>query len=326
MKSERSSERAEQFRRQRAIGLVTLRLVSREGDAFVVKTPFLREPRPSARVWKEAGRIRCDCDELATGRRKDPKYRCTHILAVKYALETNQVYEPKPERAQAPETPDLVELARKALARHAANMPTPGTEPTAPDADELTPELDELAQRTTLKQIMEALDHVAPKWGHRINQVRRTAHRTLSVTVTLTVGGVARQGTGEGSAAGDIGLRRAEAEAMKRAALKFKRVAEAVTTNTPDPPSPGEAGTKKPLPFKFRGSPESKTIRNMMTPTQRRTLESIAARSNSTAEEECQAIFRCTLNNISKRAATALITFLEGQPGQDSGARLKKAS
>lgn len=191
MKSERRSKREERFRRQRAVGLVALGLVSRAGRAFRVTMPFLREKRRTYTVWKEEGRVRCDCDEFAEGTRSEAKYRCLHILAVKHALETGKVVEPKTEPPPAPPPDDSQDSpARRALARHAARTRTPAAEP-APAATRLPSALRELAARFTLDQVTEALDRVAPAWCHRIDRIASIRPATLSVAVTLTVGRVA---------------------------------------------------------------------------------------------------------------------------------------
>lgn len=58
--------------------------VSRSEEGFEVTTAGRR--RETLRVWRDAdGRVKCSCAEF--GEADDPRYRCEHILAVKYYLE-----------------------------------------------------------------------------------------------------------------------------------------------------------------------------------------------------------------------------------------------
>ena len=74
-------------RNKRAKSIAAMGLVNRDGDLFRVSTPSLRGRQTSFEVRRdESGKIRCNCLEFEEAVSTDSKFRCEHILAVKYAL------------------------------------------------------------------------------------------------------------------------------------------------------------------------------------------------------------------------------------------------
>ena len=68
--------------------------------------------------------------------------------------------------------------------------------------------------------VADILDTTAPDWGHSVKDIR-TIGETAIVTVAITIGGITREGIGTGSAKSEIGIKKAEHDALKRAAVKF---------------------------------------------------------------------------------------------------------
>src|SRR5215210_75962 len=68
--------------------------------------------------------------------------------------------------------------------------------------------------------VADILDETAPNWGHSIRDMRQIGD-IMTVTVAITIDGITREGIGTGSALNDMGIKKAEHDALKRAAVKF---------------------------------------------------------------------------------------------------------
>lgn len=68
--------------------------------------------------------------------------------------------------------------------------------------------------------VADFLDAVVPEWSHGVENVALIGD-TFVVVVSITVFGVTRQGLGTGSAESEMGIKKAEHDALKRAAVKF---------------------------------------------------------------------------------------------------------
>jgi hypothetical protein len=76
-------------RTKRAKLIAEMGLVIRDEKGFTVKSPT--RSNETFRVWRdEKGRVRCSCLDFESQAPEDPRFRCEHILAVKYHLEPIQ--------------------------------------------------------------------------------------------------------------------------------------------------------------------------------------------------------------------------------------------
>src|SRR5262245_13556853 len=88
----------------KAKAIAAMGLVGRDFEGFNVTSPgFAKE---TFRVWKdEAGRARCSCalyqERIASG---DPRFRCEHILAVKFHLAATEAHAENEETTAAAAT------------------------------------------------------------------------------------------------------------------------------------------------------------------------------------------------------------------------------
>lgn len=82
----------DRMRENRAKAIAAMGLVERDGDGFNVTAPgFAKE---TFRVWKdEARKVRCCCEEFAERVKSQPDFRCEHILAVKFHLQSPQQHQ-----------------------------------------------------------------------------------------------------------------------------------------------------------------------------------------------------------------------------------------
>src|SRR5436190_22421017 len=68
--------------------------------------------------------------------------------------------------------------------------------------------------------VADILDEHAPNWGHTVKDIRPIGD-IVTVTVAITIDGVTREGVGTGKTASETGIKKAEHDALKRAAVKF---------------------------------------------------------------------------------------------------------
>lgn len=68
--------------------------------------------------------------------------------------------------------------------------------------------------------VADLLDRLVPDWSHAVRGVVQIGD-FVAVTAAITINGVTREGVGTGPADGETGIKKAEHDALKRAAVKF---------------------------------------------------------------------------------------------------------
>jgi len=149
--------------------------------------------------------------------------------------------------------------------------------------------------------VADVLDRTAPNWAHAVKDIRSIGDFVV-VTVAITIDGVTREGIGTGSARSETGIKKAEHDALKRAAVKFgiardlyKRDIDAVG---PEPAS------------EFPADPIAKTLADMVTTKQLGMIRAVAREAAVDADKECLDILNCRVSELSRKAASALIDHL----------------
>lgn len=283
-------------RRQRAEGLVALGLVYKVGGRFLVEEPSFARERPRYFAWRdEQGRVRCTCAEFASRARHEPKYRCVHILAAARAVATER-FKNGPQEPQSAAAKVLSFDAHRTLRKHVVAAEQ-GQRRTSPSLSKIAPTIPWHA-------VVAALDSVSPTWEHNVEEIKPFGTALVVVTASITVGGVTRSGRGRGSSRTDLGFQQAEQQALKHAAVQFPAVAAALIGSGPVPPGAGG------LPRKPRGNPEAKTKRTRVTPGQQQTLKNLSERLGLDPHRLSHLFYRCPPDNLNKRFASALITYL----------------
>jgi hypothetical protein len=165
--------------------------------------------------------------------------------------------------------------------------------------------------------VADILDETAPNWGHSIKDIRPIGD-IVTVTVALTIDGITREGIGTGRAVNETGIKKAEHDALKRAAVKFgiarelyKREFDSIDLEENTPAVQQSA---------IHADPVAKNIGDMVTGRQLNMIRAIARESNIDAEHECAQILRCGVTELSKRAASDLIEHLQDIQQARSGA------
>jgi hypothetical protein len=182
--------------------------------------------------------------------------------------------------------------------------------------------------------VADILDETAPNWNHEIKDIREMGD-FMVVTVAITIDGVTREGVGTGSARNEMGIKKAEHDALKRAAVKFgiardlykkefdafershetpaaaaaPEFRQAYTSNVPSN-APASNGNGNGGSVKFPQDPVAKTLADMITTKQLGMIRAVAREAGVDADEECTSVMNCQVTELSRRAASALIDHL----------------
>jgi hypothetical protein len=163
------------------------------------------------------------------------------------------------------------------------------------------------------------LDRVAPDWSHAVRNITQIGDM-VAVTASITIDGVTREGVGTGPADTETGIKKAEHDALKRAAVKFgiarelyRRESDVVEENGGISPS-------------IARDPRPKTLNDLVTPKQLWMIRNLGREIGCNVEQECQSLLQCNLEEISKRAASSFIDYLKRQQQENQPEELKRAS
>jgi len=156
--------------------------------------------------------------------------------------------------------------------------------------------------------VADILDHHAPNWGHSIKDIRAVGD-IITVTVAITIEGVTREGIGTGRLSSETGIKKAEHDALKRAAVKFgiarelyKRDVGAADSDDPARPPESRLATEDPV---------AKTLGELVTGKQLGMIRALARDANIDARDECNGVMKCSPDELSKRAASEFIEHLQ---------------
>ncbi|HEX8161199.1 MAG TPA: Rad52/Rad22 family DNA repair protein [Pyrinomonadaceae bacterium] len=158
--------------------------------------------------------------------------------------------------------------------------------------------------------VADILDRVAPTWSHSVRGIVQIGDM-VAITAAITIGDVTREGVGTGTADNETGIKKAEHDALKRAAIKFgiarelyQRESEVIETQGAGP-QPGE----------FPRDPLAKSMNDLVTPKQLGMIRALAREAQVDADEECRQVMRITTEELSKKAASSFIDHLKGLQG-----------
>ena len=160
--------------------------------------------------------------------------------------------------------------------------------------------------------VADILDEKAPNWMHTIRDIREIGE-TIAVIVALTIDGVTREGVGTGSAHTEIGIKKAEHDALKRAAVKFGIARELYKKE--EEHAEREAQTPR-----APENPIAQSLGDLITAKQLGMIRALAREASVNSDEECRALMNCKTDELSKRAASYLITHLQSLPQRKEAA------
>ncbi|MBN8722004.1 MAG: SWIM zinc finger family protein [Acidobacteria bacterium] len=390
-------------RTKRAKLIAEMGLVNRDEQGFIVKSPT--QNNENFRVWRdETGRIRCACPDFEKQSQIDPRFRCEHILAVKYHLEPlpevqqielvtehiienistepavllinnvenevlvenlsvspmkqetekiivssmkqieniNVVSSVKQETKSKSVSPmkqekpieDKIMKQNLNKAENITPVLTPDLVASESKQIEISTEKDAFVEilkqlsapisKDLIRQrfgwtdktgvdheidyvewhtVADMLDRICPRWSHSVKDVRQVGE-LVAITASISIMGVTREGVGTGSAYDEIGIKKAEHDALKRAAVKFGVARELYKRDDEDVVSTSQ-------PLNFPRNPVAQNIAEMATTKQHAAIRAIANANGVDAEALCQELFNCKVAELSRRAASTFIDHLK---------------
>lgn len=165
--------------------------------------------------------------------------------------------------------------------------------------------------------VADILDENAPSWSHTVKDIRQIDDIVM-VTVAITIDGVTREGVGTGAAGTELGIKKAEHDALKRAAVKFGIARELYKSESDVIEREGTVQTQE---EGFPKNPVAKSLSDLVTAKQLGMIRAIAREIGIDADEECNNAMSCRTDELSKKAASSFIQHLQDmQRGQEQPA------
>jgi hypothetical protein len=170
--------------------------------------------------------------------------------------------------------------------------------------------------------VADILDRVTPSWSHAVRSIQKIGD-LVAVVASITIENVTREGVGTGEAGSEIGIKKAEHDALKRAAVKFgiardlyQRESDAIHQQIP-------LKNEKPG---FPREPLARTLADLITPRQINLIRAIGRDAGFDIEQESQTLLGCPIDGISKRAASCLIDYFLRKQQEVDSQELRQAS
>lgn len=157
--------------------------------------------------------------------------------------------------------------------------------------------------------VADILDEHASNWGHTVKDIRAIGE-FVTITVAITIDGVTREGIGTGRANSETGIKKAEHDALKRAAVKFGIARELYKREFDS--TDQDVRLEEQRENRATGDPVAKSLGDMVTTKQLGMIKAIAREHGVDAEAECHSLLNCHVDELSKRAASNLIEHLQG--------------
>ncbi len=157
--------------------------------------------------------------------------------------------------------------------------------------------------------VADILDEAAPNWAHAVKDIRQIGD-LMTVTVAITIDGVTREGIGTGQSQSEIGIKKAEHDALKRAAVKFGIARELYKKESDVIEQDGSVASADDA-GDFPANPVARSLGDLVTAKQLGMIRAIAREGNLDADEECYSVMSCSTGELTKRAASSLIRHLQ---------------
>lgn len=154
--------------------------------------------------------------------------------------------------------------------------------------------------------VADILDETAPNWSHTVKDIKALGD-FIVVTVAITINGVTREGIGTGSARSEMGIKKAEHDALKRAAVKFG-IARDLYKRENDVAAKASDQNETPV------DPVARSIAELITTKQLGMIRAIAREKSLDADAVCKGFMKCRVSELSRKAASQLIDRLQDQP------------
>jgi len=163
--------------------------------------------------------------------------------------------------------------------------------------------------------VADILDEHAPNWSHTIRDIKQIGD-IFTVTVAITIDGVTREGLGTGTADSEMGIKKAEHDALKRAAVKFgiardlyKKESDTIEREGAVQPSNNNNNDNNN--GGFPANPIARSLSDLVTAKQLGMIRAISREISVEADAECETVMQCKTDELSKKAASGFIQHLQ---------------
>ncbi len=162
--------------------------------------------------------------------------------------------------------------------------------------------------------VADILDETATNWSHEVKDMRQIGD-IFTVTVAITIDGITREGIGTGLAGSEMGIKKAEHDALKRAAVKFgiarelyKKESDTIEREGAIPPTNNNDG--------FPANPIARSLSDLVTAKQLGMIRALSREIGIDADQECENVMECKTDELSKRAGSSFIQHLQDMQKQ----------
>jgi hypothetical protein len=156
--------------------------------------------------------------------------------------------------------------------------------------------------------VADILDENAPSWTHSVKDIRQIGD-IMTVTVAITIDGITREGVGTGVANTELGIKKAEHDALKRAAVKFGIARELYRKESDVIEREGAIPVQQKA--EYPTNPVAKSLSDLVSAKQLGMIRAIAREIGIDPDEECNTAMQCRTDELSKRAASSFIQHLQ---------------
>ena len=159
--------------------------------------------------------------------------------------------------------------------------------------------------------VADILDDTAPNWSHSIKGMQVVGD-FVATTVAITINGVTREGVGTGRASDETGIKKAEHDALKRAAVKFGVARELYRKEIHG--DSGSSGSSTQNTFDINKppvSPRATGPADVVTAKQLGLVHSTCRELDINPYDECDVRLKCNLDDLNRKAASWFITYLQ---------------
>ncbi len=159
--------------------------------------------------------------------------------------------------------------------------------------------------------VADLLDRLVPTWSHHVRNIVQIG-QFVAATAAITINGVTREGVGTGPADSETGIKKAEHDALKRAAVKFGIARDLYRDEDKMGEASGRTGGKAPA--AFPSNPIAQTAADLVSPKQLKLIRTLAEGRGLDPAAVCHELYQARLDEISRRAASAMIDHLSAIP------------
>lgn len=157
--------------------------------------------------------------------------------------------------------------------------------------------------------VADILDAEYPQWSHDIT-MPQTFGDMVVCKATITIEGISRSGLGTGAANTEMGLKKSEHDALKRAAVKFG-VARSLYMKGESSYEEQEGSHQEPGVSEFRGNARAANESELASSNQLNAVRAIGRDAGVDVDQEVYAVMSVDISELSKKGASYMIDRLK---------------